>query len=426
VPDDPPPLDALILGGGIAGLFTLALLRRRGYRAALWQLGSAGGLAAGQTIWSQGIIHGGIKYALTGEASAASREIAAMPERWHAALTGRAEVNLSTVTPLATHQILWTTPGLVSRLAGLAASKAIRTPVERLHPGDPRTPVPFASAPRSIDLYQVAEPVLPVRDVARALAGPHTAHIAFVSTPPTFTLHPSAAVRVTTPASPDGTLPTHSALARRVFFAAGAGNADLLAAAGLPPAAAPMQRRPLHMVMARARPGAAPLPRIFGHCLSASTLPRLTITTSADSRGSPVWLVGGTLAEEGVKRDGPAQAAAARAELALCLPWLDLSNLQLAIGRIDRAEALTPAGARPDLPVISDTSNAAEPTSAPPLPITVLWPTKLAFAPRLAELAAEHLARLNIGPSAPDGEDPAPTRPEPTIAPSPWELAAFT
>ncbi len=130
-----PPLhfDACILGGGIAGLWTLARLRHQGRSALLLSRGPLGG---GQTIWSQGIIHGGIKYALGGEASAASRAIAGMPEVWAGCLRGEgsgdgAGVDLSSVKPLSACQYLWTTAGLVSKIAGVAASKAIRTPWRR-------------------------------------------------------------------------------------------------------------------------------------------------------------------------------------------------------------------------------------------------------------------------------------------------------
>ena len=57
------PLDVLIFGGGGAGLWLLDDLAARGYRVLLAE---AGDLGAGQTIASQGIIHGGLKYALRG------------------------------------------------------------------------------------------------------------------------------------------------------------------------------------------------------------------------------------------------------------------------------------------------------------------------------------------------------------------------
>ncbi|WP_323150307.1 FAD-dependent oxidoreductase, partial [Pseudomonas oryzihabitans] len=55
--------DILIVGGGVAGLWLNARLRRAGYATVLVETGALGG---GQSGKSQGIIHGGTKYALTG------------------------------------------------------------------------------------------------------------------------------------------------------------------------------------------------------------------------------------------------------------------------------------------------------------------------------------------------------------------------
>ena len=55
--------DVLIVGGGIAGLWLHARLRQLGYASLLVENASLGG---GQSVKSQGIIHGGAKYALHG------------------------------------------------------------------------------------------------------------------------------------------------------------------------------------------------------------------------------------------------------------------------------------------------------------------------------------------------------------------------
>ena len=70
--------DIAILGGGIAGLWLLNLLAKRGYSVLLIEKEALG---SGQTIASQGMIHGGIKYALGGFLSDASETISAMPAR---------------------------------------------------------------------------------------------------------------------------------------------------------------------------------------------------------------------------------------------------------------------------------------------------------------------------------------------------------
>ena len=63
--------DVVIVGGGIAGLWILSALRAEGYQTILLEKDALG---AGQTLASQGIIHGGTKYALTGKLTGRSEE----------------------------------------------------------------------------------------------------------------------------------------------------------------------------------------------------------------------------------------------------------------------------------------------------------------------------------------------------------------
>jgi len=67
VMSQPLELDVAIFGGGVAGLWTLARLIKQGFNAHLFECNQLG---AGQSIASQGIIHGGTKYALTGKSPA--------------------------------------------------------------------------------------------------------------------------------------------------------------------------------------------------------------------------------------------------------------------------------------------------------------------------------------------------------------------
>ncbi|NJK90693.1 MAG: FAD-dependent oxidoreductase [Blastochloris sp.] len=64
--------DVVILGGGVAGLWLLQRLRREGYSVALFENQCLGGE---QTVASQGVIHGGLKYALNGVLNDASEQL---------------------------------------------------------------------------------------------------------------------------------------------------------------------------------------------------------------------------------------------------------------------------------------------------------------------------------------------------------------
>ncbi|MGD8595089.1 MAG: FAD-dependent oxidoreductase, partial [Gammaproteobacteria bacterium] len=99
-------VDVAVFGGGVAGLWLLAKLRKLGFNAVLLE---ANALGAGQTLYAQGIIHGGIKYALTGKLSDSSKAVAQMPGLWRECLQGKGEIDLSTVQILSPYQYLWST-----------------------------------------------------------------------------------------------------------------------------------------------------------------------------------------------------------------------------------------------------------------------------------------------------------------------------
>jgi hypothetical protein len=118
--------DVLIVGAGVAGLWLNARLRKQGYSTVLVerQLGGE------QTIKSQGIIHGGTKYALHGALTGASEAIADMPRRWREALAG--ELDLTGTRLLSDAHYLWSPGTLAGNLTSFFASKAVRGRVDQV------------------------------------------------------------------------------------------------------------------------------------------------------------------------------------------------------------------------------------------------------------------------------------------------------
>ena len=109
-------VDAVIVGAGVAGLWAMNVLQRRGYRALMFESDGIGGK---QTLASQGMIHGGLKYALRGRLTTASEAIADMPARWRACLEGVGDVDLSGLLPKSERYHLFaeaSTPGAPDRL----------------------------------------------------------------------------------------------------------------------------------------------------------------------------------------------------------------------------------------------------------------------------------------------------------------------
>lgn len=382
-------IDVAIIGGGIAGLWLLARLREQGYSALLIEEERLG---AGQTICAQGIIHSGAKYNLHGQSSESAEAIAKMPALWRRCLKGEGEIDLRNAWLLAEHQYLWTTRAPASRLAAFFASKLMRSRMEKVA-GQETDETPPALRHPEFDgtVYRLDEPVLNVASVLNTLAKRYRQAIVLNGGP--VVLKADGALTLHHPQQPPWVIrPSVTVLT------AGAGNT------GLPWAT--LQLRPLHMAMARGINLPGPL---YAHCLGASNLPRLTITSHYDTDGRLIWYLGGALAEEGVKRDRSAQIRAARRELQALLPWVDWNPVEFATFTIQRAEAHQYGGGRPATPGVFRDGRAI-----------AAWPTKLAMAPLLAEQVEEMLRALGIRPRLVDLR-PLTAWPRPEVAIYPWD-----
>ncbi|WP_330114561.1 FAD-dependent oxidoreductase [Pseudomonas sp. JS3066] len=380
--------DVLILGGGIAGLWLNARLRQQGFATLLVEKASLGGE---QSVKSQGIIHGGAKYALHGALTGASEAIADMPRRWREALAGNGELDLRSVRLLSDAHYLWSPGTLAGNLTSFFASKAVRGRVDQVKGSE--LPPALQHPKFKGKVYRLAELVLDVPSLINRLA--ELAGDGLL------------AAREVEPLLEDGQLTGlrldgREVRAQRIVLSAGAGNQALLETLGQSQPA--MQRRPLHMVMVKA-PSLKPL---YAHCLGGGPKPRITVTSHPAADGQWVWYLGGDLAEaEGVARNEAEQIAAAEQELRQLLPWIDLSAAQWATLRVDRAEPAQSGLVRPDNAFLSEQGH-----------LLVGWPTKLALAPDFADRVLAAFERDGLRPAA----NPAlPALPRPPVAQPAWE-----
>ena len=380
--------DILIVGAGVAGLWLNARLRRLGFSTVLVESASLGG---GQSVKSQGIIHGGAKYALHGALTGASEAIADMPRRWREALKGDGELDLSGVRMLSDAHYLWSPGTLAGNLTSFFASKAVRGRVDQVK-GE-QLPPALQDKRFKGKVYRLAELVVDVPSLIERLAElAGDSLLAGQRIEPLREAGEWVGLRVD----------DREIRAQRIVFSAGAGTADLLKALGLDKPA--MQTRPLHMVLAKG-PSLKPL---YAHCLGGGPKPRVTVTTHPAANGQWVWYLGGDLAEgDAIAREPAEQIAVAQKELGQLLPWIDLSTAQWATLRVDRAEPLQSGLTRPDNAFLAEQDR-----------LLVGWPTKLALAPDFADRVVNALQRDGIQPSHPA---PLPDLPKPPMGVPAWE-----
>lgn len=393
-------VDALIIGGGIAALWTAATLRAKGYSVIVL---TNTPLGSGQSLAAQGVIHGGLKYAVAGKLTESSEALADMPELWRAALRGDGPVDLRKAQLLSEHQILWSLPGVLSQVVGFFGSKMVRGRSRSL--AKEEIPEAFRDPRYGGRLYQIDEPVVDPVSVIAALAEllkPVTYQVDWGDN--ASLVKGTAGLEAVLLRQEDGTEIRLSA--KRYLLAAGAGNSGLLAELGHTRPA--MQLRPLHQLIIR-RPS---LPDMFSVCVGNGPKPPMVITTHTDSAGRRVWYVGGDIAEAaGVARDEAAQVAAGQELFARLLPWIDLSGAEWFTSRSDRAEPDIGTGDRPPGAYCERLEN-----------ILIAWPTKLALAPNLADQVLKEMPTQQGMVDDPTLLIPPLRLPHPSIGQAPWDL----
>lgn len=389
--------DIVIFGGGVAGLWLLNRVRKAGFSALLFESGSLGG---GQTHKAQGIIHGGMKYALQGVFTRDAQAMADMPTCWKQCLAGNGELDLSDVDVLSPQHYLWSPNKFAAKINGFLASSALTSKVKALKREN--YPAIFQDKAFKGEVYELDEIVIDVHGLVRELMKTNQDVV--------FKIEPLAEDALQL--DDEGNLVSATVCmagksvcvkAQQFVFTAGSGNEVVVKKLKQPDLN--MQRRPLHMVLAKT---SFRFP-LYAHCLGLGSRPRITITTHYLHDGSPVWYIGGTVAEEGVGRNREEQIKAARKELETLFPWLDFSDTEFATFMVDRAEPLQKNGFKPETSYSKSIQN-----------MIVAWPTKLALAPKLADEIMQYIINAQVVPQMFDTRELR-SWPMPPIAHPIWE-----
>ena len=383
-------VDVAIFGGGMAGLWILDRLRAAGLSAVLFE---SDRLGAGQSVASQGIIHGGAKYTLGFGFDGAVNELKAMPGVWRDALEGRRGPDLAKARLLSQRTHLWIPSQLGGGLIGAFSRLMMRSRVEAL-PRD-RWPEGLKAGTRRGSVYALDEVVVDVPSVLSALDAAHSDCVRL--------LPQGAQPRFEGGEADLGPL---RVAAQRFVFAAGAGNEKLLAGAGM--SDWPYRRRPLHQLLI----GGIEEP-LYAHCVGRNPKPLATVTTHPTASGEGVWYVGGLMAEDGVAESPERLIERAQQELPKCFPAVDFGSARWATFRVDRAEGIAPSTRHLGGPVLGEQKE-----------FLAVWPTKLALAPALAERVYHQFQRQGLRPMT-SQLDALSSLERPEVARPPWEEAEW-
>ena len=367
--EQPTTPDIAIFGAGIAGLWAFNRLKSLGYDVLLLEKDSIG---CGQTIASQGIIHSGLKFSLTGKVNKLAQSISKMPDLWRDALNGIGDVDLSKAKMSAESQHLLIPQGFFGGLTALVAQKALGKHVHTVAEKD--WPEDLKQSGFKGTLVFMGEPVLDIPSVLHALADPYIDCIKKISEKDA--------------AEPLKFLENNNIIPKKIIFTGAARNHEIakhyVGDKGLE-----TQKRPLVQGMIKN----APFP-LWGHLVGKTDKPVASITTHITKDGALIWYLGGGVAER--MKDANPQDVYDDAIKAFkdYLPNADISNIEWSTLPIDRVEGKSKTDSwMPDTPTIHHTDHAL-----------YCWPTKLTFAPLLSDMILDDLKKHDITPSDTTGD----------------------
>jgi len=392
--EHPINIDIVILGGGIAGLWSLNQLRNQGYSAILLETQALG---SHQTIASQGMIHGGIKYALSGAWGGGSEAISAMPDTWRECLQGNGKVDLRGARVLSDDFYLWSDGDLQSRLSSFFASKLLRGRIEKLQQAS--FPAPLRHADFSGQVYRLIDMVMDMPSVVETLANRQRDAIFKVDWNHSYIGQVEGKARIQ--------LPGCEITPQRLLLTAGAGNEALIHALG--GQTPQMQRRPLRQIMVKHEYQEP----FYAHCMGGKPSPRLTISSHTTQKGDPVWYLGGDIATEHSGCSSQELIDLAQAELRQLLPWINLGSCQWSTIKLDRAEPQQSNLLRPDRAFVGKVDSVTNTLAC--------WPTKLSLSPDLANEIDRELLQDKIVPRFQPDLTPLQHLPRPDVAPTCWD-----
>jgi len=347
-------IDSVIVGGGIAGVWLLRLLTQKGYNTILLEQDSLG---SGQTLASQGMIHGGLKYALSGLLSKESEAISRMPERWRECLNSKSgDIDLRKVSLLSKDYYMFS-DGQIGKLASFFASKSLRGRIQKVD--QKNKPVCFSGFDGLI--YKLNDFVLDTESLLSELTRGLEDRILKLKCSNQNIKKIEQGYEI---------MLSDTCIKSSVLINC-AGNGSKILLDELKIDSFKTQNRPLKQIILDA-PGQLDM---FAHCITnlSTNEPRMTITTHR-SASNKIWYVGGQLATNGADLTDEKLIENAKKELRQCMPWLTITDNAWRTFSVDRVEPLTQNRLKPNEAFAKRSQNFLQ-----------CFPTKLTLTPDLGD-----------------------------------------
>jgi|TARA_B100001964_G_scaffold244114_1_gene324304 glycine/D-amino acid oxidase-like deaminating enzyme len=355
--------DIAIVGGGVLGLFLLNWCKKNNRNVVLIESNKLG---MGQSIASQGMIHGGQRYNLMGKLSSHAKLVNQMRSLWLDYLNGDGDFDLSTTRLISNHQYLYQLNTLKSKLVGTFASYWMQKRIKKLSHDE----YPKWFHQECGSWYRLDEPVVDMGSLLKNLA--HELQSSIIYAKPSIIEQNDYRVKHIIFNDQNSECVLH---AQNYFFCAGKSNQDFLSQFGIKPTTL-MQLRPLRQFILFDAPV-----DFFGHILGLDPRPSMTITTHKHN-GRRIWYLGGKIATDYLDKDEAFYSKMIKLQLKKAYPMFDFKDLNIKHFDVDRAEPLAINGLLPDFPVINKLASNA----------FMSWPIKLCLAPLVAKLMLEKIS----------------------------------
>tara|TARA_R110002124_G_scaffold279502_1_gene452104 strand:+ start:4094 stop:5314 length:1221 start_codon:yes stop_codon:yes gene_type:complete len=375
--------DITIIGGGIAGLWICNTLKKLGFNTILIEKNS---LCSFQTINSQGIIHGGIKYSLVGKISDTTSNIAQMTQDWDLCFSNNIKnqknlLNLSNTKINSEHHDLCFPKSGLFKVSSFITSKILSSKCQIIKKNHAEYQSSLNTLGFNGIVYRITEKVLDIKSLIQNLYHNISDNIVKLEDYKINYLNNKIEN-----ISFNFNNQNYIIKSKLYIFTSGQDNQEIINIANNLPK---QQLRPLQMIFAKPDIDI----NLFAHFInkeSKTNKPFVTITTHKNINNKNILYFGGTVAEsEYINIPKDQHIYNLQNKLKKIFPKIKFNNWQWDTAKINRAEAHQSFNKMPNKSFVVQKNN-----------VILGWPTKLTFAPSFADKILDIITNSNITPSS--------------------------